>query len=224
MKLIQHSLLLSCFICHVTSFVILPTRQQQGGMHADGALRQHSWHDSDFYNSQNDVTRRPLHDKGRDNAAYPDFQEHFSASLYGRPGWNSSSDSPPATTQPAVSTQPVSQPAVLPQPATQPAAFTVATPVAAVATVPPPAQPDTPPAPTFAATQPALVPPVASIPPPTQQVIQPDPTFAAAPSAQTASAMQQDAIDKRLESLEKNVEEIKLTLNYIAALLERAQK
>ena len=48
------------------------------------SCRQHSWVDSDFYNSQNDVTSRPLHDKGERSSAYFPDQEQFSASVFNR--------------------------------------------------------------------------------------------------------------------------------------------
>ena len=169
MKLIQ-GFLFSFFVYHSTAF----SPNRQGIQHDSVALRQHSWHDSDFYNSQSDRTRRPLHDKGKDNAYDPNYQERFSASLYRRPG--SATYSPP----------------------------------------PPPAEP-------ISLTQPAIQPPAPVAPVPTQPAIQPTPNVAAAPAYQ-ANAMQQDLLDRRFENLENSIEEIKLTLNYIASLMEKAQQ
>ncbi|KAL3934491.1 MAG: hypothetical protein SGBAC_009803, partial [Bacillariaceae sp.] len=122
-----------------------------------------------------DVTKRPLHDKGQDNAYNPNDQEKFSASLYKRPG--STTFSPPR-----------------------------------------PVEPDAP-------TQPALQPPLAPVAHDmrAQSDVQPPPTTNANPAYQ-ANAMQQDVLEKRLESLEKNVEEIRLTLHYIASILEKGQE
>ncbi|CAJ1960390.1 unnamed protein product [Cylindrotheca closterium] len=178
MKLIQ-AFLFSCFIYH-SSTAFSPSRQ---GFGHDVFVLRHSWHDSDFYNSQSDRTRRPLHDKGKDNAYDPNHEEKFSASLYRRPG--SATYSPP----------PHAEPISHPQHAIQPPA------------------------------------PVA----PTQPAIQPTPNFAAAPDyqanamqqnvlARQANAMQQNDVDRRLESVENSLEEIKLTLNYIASLMEKNQQ
>lgn len=74
--------LLSCLVHSATAFLCHQKRQS---IHYDVSVQQHSWHDSDFYNSQGDVTSRPLHDKGASNYAYDhDNKERFSASLFNR--------------------------------------------------------------------------------------------------------------------------------------------
>lgn len=219
MKVIR-SFLLSCFVYHASAFVISPATRQ-GVHHTDSALNQHSWHDSDFYNSQNDRTRRPLHDKGRDNAAYPDFQEHFSASIYRRPGMQFSTYSPPATSRPYA--QPYVPPRQAYVPPPQPTQRYQPTSATTQPYMPP--QTATQPyyyAPPQTRTQTYVPPSVSHLQPPAPQpVAQPAPAYAAAP---VSTREEQDPILKRLESLEKNVEEINMTLNYIAEMLEKSLK
>lgn len=172
----------------------------QRGIQNDVSLRQHSWHDSDFYNSQNDATRRPLHDEGEDSAAYTlENQEKFSASIYKR---NEAART--VANQAPTSVAPLAANIVPP----------VGHVASTVSTAPfPPNTVSIGYAATASPLPPNMVVPVAPAAP-----------SAEIPTTSQATTSQSDEIGKRLESLEENVKEIKDTLNYIAALLEKSHQ